>query len=159
MEPTSRGTRKKTHGGARNNHYSSSLLGASSAASRASSALDMSLASSFSAPSLLPRADHFQSPMTMTMMIQLTNESVYCLFGLPFKRLQFLLQIALQVPICPFGCDIQQVLCKGNGRGSKVLLLVLRSQFGPTLIQPMKNRERRVFYFSQRTKMLTSSAA
>jgi len=53
-------------GGTRNNHSSSSLLGASSAASRALRALEMSLApSSFSAPSLLPRAGRFQSPMTI----------------------------------------------------------------------------------------------
>ena len=66
MELTSQGncknhTRRETRG----DHSPSSLLGASSAASRAFRALDISLAPSFSAPSRLPRADRFQSLMTM----------------------------------------------------------------------------------------------
>jgi hypothetical protein len=40
----------------------------------------------------------------------LTNERVYRLLRLPFKRLQFLLQVALQIPIGAFRCDIQQIL-------------------------------------------------
>lgn len=76
----------------------------------------------------------------------LTNESVYRLFCLPFKRLQFLLQITLQVPICAFGCDIQQVLSKeGVGRGGAEKVLVVSTPVGSTLIRRRKieNRERR----------------
>ena len=83
--------------------------------------------------------------MMITMTIQLTNESVYRLFCLPFKRLEFLLQITLQVPICAFGCDVQQVLCKGKGQWDGVKGFVFSSPVavavGPTLIQPKKNRE------------------
>lgn len=117
MELTSQGNCKNTRRETRVNHSSSSsLLGAASAASRAFRALDISLAPSFSAPSRLPRADRFQSLMDDDEGGEwpLTDEGVYRLFCLPFKRLEFLLQVTLQIPICAFGGDIQQVLSNGS---------------------------------------------